>query len=114
VLAVAPTGAEASGIVNYDATIILTESDPRLRDGQTAEAAVTVETRQGVLRVPSVAVTTDGGGTHVISPGSDGPRATPFDAGLAGDRYTEVLSGLTEGQEVLLPQGDAPAAAGAN
>jgi HlyD family secretion protein len=114
VLAVAPTGAEASGIVNYDATIILTESDPRLRDGQTAEAAVTVETRQGVLRVPSVAVTTDGNGTHVTSPGSDGPRATPFDAGLAGDRYTEVLSGLNEGQEVLLPQGDVPAAAGVN
>jgi HlyD family secretion protein len=112
VLAIAPRGAQESGIVNYDATVILTEGDPRLRDGQTAEAAVAVETHENVLRVPSVAVRTEGGRTVVSSPGADGPSTTPFVAGLAGDEFTEVLSGLTEGQEVLLPQADVAAVAG--
>jgi HlyD family secretion protein len=31
------------------------------------------------------------------------PRPTPFTAGTVGDDYTQVLSGLREGQELLLP-----------
>jgi hypothetical protein len=27
-------------------------------------------------------------------------------AGLAGDQYTQVISGLSEGQELLLPRGE--------
>ena len=43
----------------------------------------------------------------VTLPGVDGgePVTTPFTPGAVGDEYTEVRSGLREGQEVLLPQG---------
>jgi HlyD family secretion protein len=109
VLAVAPTGEEASGIVNYNATIVLTESDPRLRDGQTAETTVTVDSVDNVLRVPSAAVNTQNGASTVNSPGSDGPVVTPFEPGRVGDEYTEVRSGLAEGQEILLPQAEVTA-----
>ena len=52
VLAVAPTGADVSGIVNYYATIVLSQTDPQLRDGQTADAAVRVESVDDVLPGP--------------------------------------------------------------
>jgi HlyD family secretion protein len=105
VLAVSPTGVQSSGIVNYYATVVLNQSDPRLRDGQTAEAAVVVDSVEGVLRVPSAAVRTEGGRTVVSTPGPNGAATTtPFGAGRVGDQYTEVQSGLKEGQEVLLPQ----------
>jgi HlyD family secretion protein len=105
VLAVSPTGVQSSGIVNYYATVVLNQSDPRLRDGQTAEAAVVVDSAEGVLRVPSAAVRTEGGRTVVSTPGPNGAATTtPFGAGRVGDQYTEVQSGLKEGQEVLLPQ----------
>jgi HlyD family secretion protein len=105
VLAIAPAGTPSSGIVEYNATIVLRDgSDPRLRDGQTALADVVVESVDNVLRVPSAAVRRDGSGTVVDVRGEDGqPVPTPFEAGTVGDEYTQVLSGLREGQELLLP-----------
>jgi HlyD family secretion protein len=106
VLAIAPTGIPSSGIVEYNATIVLREgADPRLRDGQTALADVVVESVDNALRVPSAAVRRETTGATVVDVrGEDGqPRPTPFTAGNVGDEYTQVLSGLREGQELLLP-----------
>lgn len=106
VLAVSPTGDEVSGIVNYYATVVLTQSDPKLRDGQTADAEVQVEAVDGVLRVPSSTVRTENGGTVVSTLDAEGNIVTtPFEAGTMGDEFTEVRSGLREGQDVVLPQG---------
>jgi HlyD family secretion protein len=105
VLAVAPSGTAISGVTNYYVTVGLTETDERLRDRQTAEAAVLTESADNVLSVPNAAVIRQGAGTFVNVPGPDGnPQQVPFEAGLQGDDRTEVRSGLTEGQEVLLPQ----------
>jgi HlyD family secretion protein len=114
VLAIAPTGTPSSGIVEYNATIVLREgSDPRLRDGQTALADVVVEAVDNVLRVPSAAIRREGATTLVEVRGEDGqPVPTPFEAGAAGDEYTQVLSGLREGQDLLLPAAPPTPAAG--
>jgi HlyD family secretion protein len=106
VLAIAPSGNSATGVVRYYATIVLTEHDDRLHDGQTALADVMVQSVDNVLRVPAAATRTDAGRLVVDVRGPDGaPIPTPFQAGLVGDEYTEVVSGLTEGQELMLPQG---------
>ncbi|GAA3073051.1 hypothetical protein GCM10010464_41430 [Pseudonocardia yunnanensis] len=106
VLAIAPSGNSATGVVRYYATIVLTEHDDRLHDGQTALANVMVQAVDNVLRVPSAATRTDAGRLVVDVRGPDGaPIPTPFQAGLVGDEFTEVVSGLTEGQELVLPQG---------
>jgi HlyD family secretion protein len=113
VLSVAPAGTPTSGIVEYNATIVLREgSDPRLRDGQTALADVVTDSVDNVLRVPSAAIRREGAATIVDVRGADGqPVPTPFEAGAAGDEYTQVLSGLREGQELLLPPPPTPAPA---
>jgi HlyD family secretion protein len=105
VLSIAPGGVDISGVTNYYATILLTDSDPRLRTGQTAEAGVLVADLENVLVVPNSAVIKQGGGSFVNVPGPDGkPRLQQFQPGLVGDDNTQVLSGLTEGQPIQLPQ----------
>ena len=108
VLAVAPGATASSGVVGYYVTVLLTETDPRLRDGQTAQAAVRTTELRDVPTVPNAAVRRDGGRTTVTVVGVDGAaRTVPFQAGLVGDDRTQVLSGLTVGDEVLLPTGRA-------
>jgi HlyD family secretion protein len=109
VLALAPTGVNISGVTNYYATVILTETDPRLVAGQTAEVAVATQSVDNVLTVPNAAVLRDGGQSFVNVPGPDGkPIRTPFQPGVVGDGSTQVVSGLREGQEVQLPQVNQP------
>jgi hypothetical protein len=46
-----------------------------------------------------------GNGSFVNVPGPDGkPVQVPFQPGVVGDNNTQVLSGLREGQPILLPQ----------
>jgi len=105
VVAVAPTADQISGVVSYYATIVLNQTDPQLKDGQTAQADVLTETRHNVLRVPASTVRQEGGRSVVSVPGADGnPETRPFTPGLVGDRFVEVQSGLDEGQQILLPQ----------
>jgi len=112
VVAVAPTADQISGVVSYYATIVLNGGDPRLKDGQTAQAVVRTESRENVLRVPTAAVRQDSGGSVVTVPGADGSTTTTFTPGLSGDEFTEVQSGLAEGQRVLLPSAVVEASTG--
>lgn len=113
VVAVAPTADSLSGTVNYYVTIVLNETDPRLKDGQTAQADVLTKTVENVLRVPGAAVRQDGGGSVVNVPGPDGqPTPVPVTTGLQGDQYTEITSGLQDGQDVVLPQATVTATGG--
>jgi HlyD family secretion protein len=105
VLSISPGGVDISGVTNYYATILLTDTDPRLKTGQTAEAGVLVADLENVLVVPNSAVIKQGGRSFVNAPGPDGkPTQVPFQPGLVGDDNTQVLSGLNEGQEIQLPQ----------
>ncbi len=105
VASVAPSGVDLSGIVSYYATVAVDGGADRLRDGQTAEADVRVESVDNVLRVPAAAVRRSGGQPTVTIAGPDGkPVSMPFLAGLVGDDYVEVRSGLTAGDRVELPQ----------
>jgi HlyD family secretion protein len=111
VTSVAPAGTDLSGIVSYYATVVVDGGADRLRAGQTAEANVRVESVDNVLRVPASAVRREDGRPTVSVAGPDGkPVAMPFLAGLVGDDYVEVRSGLTDGDQVVLPQATVTAA----
>ncbi len=87
VLAVAPAATASSGVIGYYVTVLLTETDPRLRDGQTAQAAVHTDELRDVLAVPNSAVHREGGQTTVTVVGPGGvQRRVPFQAGVVGDQ----------------------------
>jgi HlyD family secretion protein len=104
VLSVAPTGTAISGVVTYYVTMVVDKSDPRIKDGQTVRATVVTEELDNVLTVPNAAVRQENGRPTVTVVDPDGTqKSVPFEAGKVGADRTQVLSGLREGQQVLLP-----------
>ena len=72
----------------------------RARSGLSIDARVTTATRSDALLVPRAALEWDGQG-RVWAETPHGP--VPVSTGAASDSQVEVLSGLKEGDEVLLP-----------
>jgi HlyD family secretion protein len=106
VLAVGPAATSTSDVVSYYVTVLLTETDARLHDGQTAQAAVHTSEMRDVPAVPNAAVHRQGGQTTVTVIASDGSQQTvPFQAGVVGDDLTQVVSGLTVGDQVVVTPG---------
>ena len=105
VVAVSPSASALSGVISYYATVGLSQSDPRLRNGQTAQASVVTDELRDVLAVPNAAIHRQGGRTQVTVQRFDGQRVVDITPGVVGDTYTQVLSGLSEGDEVVLPTG---------
>ncbi|MCD2195378.1 biotin/lipoyl-binding protein [Actinomycetospora endophytica] len=106
VLAVAPSSTAISNVVNYYVTVTLTQNDPRLRDGQTARVSVITGNAPNMLSVPNTAVRHEGDRSSVVVVTADGRRIpTTFTPGLVGADRTEVLAGLTEGQQILVVGG---------
>jgi HlyD family secretion protein len=105
VVSVSPSATALSGVISYYATVALNQGDPRLKNGQTAQAAVLTNEVDNVLTVPNSAVHREGGRTTVTVQGFDGSKTVEFQAGAVGDERTQVVSGLTAGDEVVVPGG---------
>ncbi|MGH3828873.1 MAG: hypothetical protein ACRDRS_00250 [Pseudonocardiaceae bacterium] len=90
----------------YLVTVVLTELDPSLKDGMTAQVHLVISAVDNVLVVPTSAVHRHGstGTVSVLQP--DGTRRdVPVELGEAGKETTHVVSGLREGDQVVLPRG---------
>jgi multidrug efflux pump subunit AcrA (membrane-fusion protein) len=103
VIAVGSAAIVTSGVVNYYATIVLNQVDKALKQGMTANATVTVSKSTNVLSVPNLAITHSAGQAFVTVYASGQQVATPVDTGVVGDQYTEVVGGLNDGEQVVLP-----------
>jgi macrolide-specific efflux system membrane fusion protein len=97
------TPTTANSVVQYGVTLNLTGAPAGLRPGQSASVQVTVAQAQDALTVPAAAVTTTGG-TSTVSVLSNGQQATrQVTVGVRGDSTVQVTSGLSAGDEVVLP-----------
>ena len=103
VLSISPSATVVSNVVDYYVSFVLNRTDPRLREGMTANASVIVAQADNAVRVPNAAVRTTGGTTMVtvLSKGQQVP--TEVITGVVGDTYTEIKAGLNDGDTVVLP-----------
>jgi hypothetical protein len=76
------------------------------RSGMTATLTFLVEERENVPAIPTSALEYRKGKTFVRLPAKDGksPESRPVKIGLSENSFTEVVSGLEAGEEVLIPQ----------
>jgi len=80
--------------------------DFQLREGLTVTVSILVEERNDVLLVPNGAITSRGGQAYVQVVSPDGTtEERPVTTGLSDWQYTEVTSGLSEGEKIIVPQG---------
>ena len=85
--------------------ISLTSPMLRLRPNQQVDVRGQVGSLTPVLRLPLEALTTDNGQTAVWTLNEGTLRLLPIKTGVIGDRFVEVLSGVTQGQAVVLAEG---------
>ncbi len=121
---IAPTATIQSGVVNYKVTVEVKSpqspktrqagsaantvpEDFQLREGLTVTVNILVANKQNVLLVPNNAITSRGTKTYVqvIKDGVTEERA--IETGISDWQYTEVISGLSEGEKVVVTQGTA-------
>jgi len=78
-------------------------ADPRLGRGMLVEVTIHVSERENVLRIPREALIRTGEGDHVVLSRGEG-RFQPVRVkrGLESGDYIQILSGVEEGQEVVV------------
>ena len=103
VVFISPVGTIRAGVVSYGTTITLENPVAELRDGMSATAEVIIERRDDVLVIPNRAIwgTLANPKAVVLVDGQQEEREITL--GLTDGINTEVLSGLEEGEEVILP-----------
>lgn len=103
---VAPTSANTSGVVTYLVTVNITADDSlELRPGMSANAAIVVEEVDGVLYVPNWAIrlNRETGEAFVNVQQADGSvTEVVVETGLRNEQFSEVVSGLQEGDVVVV------------
>ena len=83
----------------------------QLREGLTVIVSILVEERTDVLLVPNSAIARKGNETYVSVMSPDGSTTERLiQTGISDWQYTEVIDGLSEGEEVIVPKGTAPSA----
>ena len=93
-----------NNVVEYGVTVTLNDS-MGVKLGQSTQVVITTGVEQGALRVSSSALTTIGPNTTATVQHPDGTISTvEVTTGLEGDTYTEILSGLSGGDTVVLPE----------
>jgi HlyD family secretion protein len=107
----APTNIQ--NVVTYDVVILVDNPELKLKPGMTANVSIITAERRGVLRVPNSALRIslerlgkeaeskpEGPGVWVLEKGK--PKFVKVTLGVSDGNYTEVVSGLEEGQEVII------------
>jgi HlyD family secretion protein len=101
---VSEVGQVVQGVVTYRVRVDLDPTDLPLRAEMTATATITVAERSDTLLVPTRALRRDAGGEYVEVLQQDSTlRKVYVRVGLSNDAFSEVLDGLCEGDEVVIP-----------
>lgn len=101
-----PTATTSDRLVRYGVTIALDDRPDGLLLGQTATVRVTTAEAENALYLPSQAVRKVTGDRAQVTVVNGEHRATrTVVIGVRGDRYVQIVSGLAEGERVLLSEG---------
>ena len=98
---IAPKAVEDQNVVTVPVEVEFLESDPRLKPGLNATCDFIVQSKRNVLVVPKDAIqqTPKGATVQVIRDGEQQSRGV--ETGAQGDEFTEITSGLREGDRVV-------------
>ncbi|HEX4758189.1 MAG TPA: efflux RND transporter periplasmic adaptor subunit [Terracidiphilus sp.] len=105
---IAPMGVEKDNVTTFEVRVSINNPGGELKALMTANAEILMDEHKGVLTVPENAVMYDGQkNASVEIPDKrqkEGKRKIPVKVGLSNGSVTEVMSGLKEGDQVVLQQ----------
>ncbi len=105
VVTIDPSATIIQGVVYYKTKVILESQDEKIKPGMTANIEIITATREKVLTVPNQAIKKENNQNIIeyITDNKTYQTATkPVETGLRGNTYTEIISGLQEGEPVII------------
>lgn len=103
VIRVDDIGEDTSGVVRYIVYMAITDADDLLKPGMTLDADIETNRLSGVLTVPNAAVKPYEGAKAVRVLDDTGEiHYIPVTIGIKGETHTQILTGISEGQEVIV------------
>ncbi|MGA2672581.1 MAG: efflux RND transporter periplasmic adaptor subunit [Terracidiphilus sp.] len=105
---IAPLGVEKDNVTTFEVRVSIDNPGGELKANMTANAEILLDEHKGVLTVPENAVMYDNQKNASVEipdkKQKEGKRKVPVKVGLSNGSVTEVLSGLKEGDQVVLQQ----------
>lgn len=102
---VATTG--TTGLVTFRVRVQVDNAPEGVREGMTASVAVLIDAVTDVLVVPQAAITGSGDQATVLIRGQEGQAVSrPVTLGLRGDTGTEIVTGVGEGDVLVIPSAE--------
>jgi HlyD family secretion protein len=105
---IAPMGVEKDNVTTFEVRVSINNPGGELKANMTANAEILMDEHKGVLMVPENAVTYDGQKNASVQvpdrSQKDGTRKVAVKVGLSNGSVTELVSGLKEGDQVVLQQ----------
>ncbi|MDR3762920.1 MAG: efflux RND transporter periplasmic adaptor subunit [Acidobacteriota bacterium] len=103
---ISPMGVEKENVTTFEVRVSITNPGGELKAMMTANAEMILEEHKGVLNIPESALIYDQGksaSVEVPDPSlKEGKKKIAVKAGISNGAKTEILSGLNEGQQVVL------------
>jgi HlyD family secretion protein len=95
----------SQNVTYYPVTIDVDNAENMLNPGMVARVTIMVSESKGALTLPLAAVRTDKNGKYVVVMGDNGQtHNVPVTTGNTGDNLVEILTGLNEGDKVVVSQ----------
>ena len=94
-------GTLTSGVVTYNVTVGFDSLDSRIRPEMSVSAAIITDTKQDVIVVPNSAVKSQNGSSYVQVLVGQSPENKKVEVGLSNDTQTEIVSGISVGDNVI-------------
>ena len=105
---IAPLGVEKDNVTTFEVRVSIDNPGGELKANMTANAEILLDEHKGVLTVPENAVIYDNQKKASVEipdkKQKEGKRKVPVTVGLSNGSVTEILSGLKEGDQVVLQQ----------
>jgi multidrug efflux pump subunit AcrA (membrane-fusion protein) len=96
------SGTNSEGVVSYEVLVTLDATNASVKGGMTVSVDIVTDVATDVLAVPSSAVKTSSSGKYVQVLENGQPTDVSVQVGMATDSYIEIVSGLSEGQEIIV------------
>ncbi len=105
---IAPLGVQKDNVTTFEVRVSIDNPGGELKANMTANAEILLDEHKGVLTVPENAVMYDNQKNASVqvpdSKQKDGTRKVPVKVGLSNGSVSEIVSGLKEGDQVVLQQ----------
>jgi HlyD family secretion protein len=103
---IAPMGVEKDNVTTFEVRVSINNPGGELKANMTANAEIILEEHKNVLQIPEGALIYDKDKKSYVQvpdpSAKDGARKVAVNAGISNGAKTEILSGLKEGEQVVL------------